>query len=68
VQTGHPYLMLDFGLRGKGPPPWLHERLSTGAISYIRARADWTNVFDGVFFTRTMFPTDAAGTIPRKPQ
>jgi erythromycin esterase len=42
---------------------WLHEKLPAKFLGYGYMSADWTNVFDGVVFTRTMFPSTLAKRI-----
>jgi hypothetical protein len=39
---------------------WLRDKLASRPMSYLFSSADWTNVFDGIFFTRTMYPSTLA--------
>jgi erythromycin esterase len=36
---------------------WLKQKLISRPLGHGDMKADWTNVFDGVVFTRTMFPS-----------
>jgi erythromycin esterase-like protein len=36
---------------------WLRQKLTARPLGHSDMTADWTNVFDGVVFTRTMFPS-----------
>jgi erythromycin esterase len=36
---------------------WLRKKLTARPLGYSDMTADWTNVFDGIVFTRTMFPS-----------
>jgi erythromycin esterase len=51
---------------------WLREKLPAKFLGYGSMSADWTNVFDGVVFTRTMFPSSLAtrlqGTAAARPR
>jgi hypothetical protein len=40
---------------------WLRERIASAPLGYVYATADWTSVFDGVVFTRTMYPSTPRG-------
>jgi erythromycin esterase len=39
---------------------WLRQALAARPLGYGYMVADWTNVFDGIVFTRTMFPATLA--------
>lgn len=46
----------------KDKPAWLGEKLSSRPLGYMSMRADWTNVLDGMVFTRRMTPSTPADT------
>ena len=49
-------VIVDFrGMNDSGA--WLKQPLVAAPLGYIRMTSDWTNVFDGVVFTRTMYPS-----------
>jgi erythromycin esterase len=53
VRTGLENALIDF--RGAGPSgQWLSQPLLARLVGWQEMEADWTSVFDGVFFTRTM--------------
>jgi erythromycin esterase len=56
VDAGHANAIVDFRqLDDSGR--WLRQKLIARPLGYGEMEADWTNVFDGVVFTRTMFPS-----------
>lgn len=56
-RAGLKFAFVDF--RGLPPGHWLRERLIARPIAHSPMRADWTQVYDGVFFIDTMTPTTA---------
>jgi erythromycin esterase len=59
VTAGHTNAILDFRhLDASGA--WLRERLASWPMGYEESAADWTNVFDGIVFTHTMYPSTLA--------
>jgi len=56
VQAGHANVIVDFR-RLDNSGRWLSQKLISRPLGYGDMEADWTNVFDGVVFTRTMFPS-----------
>ncbi|UCG51640.1 MAG: erythromycin esterase family protein [Candidatus Latescibacterota bacterium] len=55
-QTEMPYLFVDYrGLPSDGQ--WLAEPLVSWPLGYSPARADWTQVMDGLLCTRVMTPS-----------
>jgi hypothetical protein len=40
---------------------WLRENLAAAPLGYMYATADWTQVFDGLVFTRSMYPSTPRG-------
>jgi erythromycin esterase len=44
---------------------WLRQKLPARPLGYAYMTADWTNVFDGLVFTRTMFPSTLAAHLQR---
>jgi erythromycin esterase len=59
VAAGFTNAVVDFRhLDGSGA--WLRQKLTSRPLGHSDMAADWTNVFDGVVFTRTMFPSTLA--------
>jgi erythromycin esterase len=59
IAAGHTNAIVDFrGLDESGR--WLRKKLTARPLGHSDMTADWTNVFDGVVFTRTMFPSTLA--------
>ncbi len=54
-RAGLKYAFLD--LRGLPPGHWLRGRLVARPVSYAPMRANWTQVYDALFFIDTMTPT-----------
>lgn len=55
--TGFKYAFVDFRNRGKDGA-WLSEQLASRPLGHADSQADWTQVFDGLLFTRTMTGSD----------
>lgn len=55
--TGFQYAFVDFRHRGKDGS-WLSEQLASRPLGHADSQADWTQVFDGFVFTRTMTGSD----------
>jgi hypothetical protein len=56
VEAGSPNIIIDFRqLDNSGA--WLREKLAARPLGYGYMSADWTSVFDGLVFTRTMYPS-----------
>ena len=51
-------------LRHLPPNHWLRSRLVAQPVSYAPMRADWTQVYDALFFIDTMPPSMRTGTVP----
>lgn len=63
VQLGHRFSFLD----SRSLPEtasWLHRPISARMLAYSPIETDWTRQFDGVVFTRTMFPSSADSMAP----
>ncbi len=60
--TGHRYSFLDFRSLRRGH--WLHKPLLAHVDGGAIERANWTNVFDGMFYIDTMFPDTESGEVP----
>lgn len=65
-RTGNAFAFLDFrGARRVPAGAWLRDPgLVARPLGYAPMRCDWTEVFDAVVFTRTMFPSTKAGDVP----
>jgi erythromycin esterase-like protein len=59
VAAGHTNAVVDFR-RLDASGAWLRQKLTSRPLGHSDMTADWTNVFDGVVFTRTMFPSTLA--------
>jgi erythromycin esterase len=55
-QVGSPYLFLDFRSLRRQPEHWLHQSIVARPLGYGAMRANWTEIFDAMIFTDTMFP------------
>jgi erythromycin esterase len=55
--SGYKYAFVDFKHRGK-EGAWLSEQLASRPLGHADSLADWTKVFDGLVFTRTMTGSD----------
>ena len=56
VRAGFDNAFLDF--RGVGPDGvWLKEKLIARPFGYSNDEANWTEMFDGIIFTKKMFPS-----------
>lgn len=51
-------------LRHLPPDHWLRERLVAQPVSYAPMRADWTQVYDALFFVDTMTPSTSTNAEP----
>ena len=56
-KTGFDYAFVDLKHRGDGGA-WLSEQLVSRPLGHADSQADWTQVFDGFLFTRTMTGSD----------
>jgi erythromycin esterase len=56
LDAGHTNAIVDFR-RLDDSGRWLAQKLTARPLGHSDMVADWTNVFDGVVFTRTMFPS-----------
>jgi erythromycin esterase len=57
--AGHTYAVVDFRHLDESGA-WLRRKMTARPLGHTDMTADWTNVFDGVVFTRTMFPSTQA--------
>ncbi|HWB10426.1 MAG TPA: erythromycin esterase family protein [Pirellulales bacterium] len=55
--AGYEHAFLDFRHRDKDGA-WLSQQLASRPLGHADSRADWTQVFDGLVFTRTMTGSD----------
>lgn len=55
--AGFKYAFVDLRNRGKDGA-WLSEQLASRPLGHADSQADWTKVFDGFVFTRTMTGSD----------
>ena len=62
VQIGHQFVFVDF--RSEREAGWLHRPISARMLAYSPIVTDWTRQFDGVVFTRTMFPSSTTSMAP----
>lgn len=53
-QVGSSYLFVDFS--GLPRNHWLREPIVARPFGYLPMKANWTRVFDGIFFIDTMYP------------
>ncbi len=60
VAAGQSNAIVDFRRLDEGGA-WLRQKLPARPLGYSNMVADWTNVFDGIVFTRTMTPSTLAG-------
>jgi erythromycin esterase-like protein len=56
LRAGHKNALVDFR-RLDESGSWLRQKLTARPLGHRDMAADWTKVFDGVVFTRTMFPS-----------
>jgi erythromycin esterase len=56
LAAGHTNAIVDFRRLDKSGG-WLRQKLTARPLGHSDMAADWTNVFDGVVFTRAMFPS-----------
>ncbi|MGE0479877.1 MAG: erythromycin esterase family protein [Phycisphaerae bacterium] len=65
-RTGNAFAFLDCKRARHAPGgAWLRDPgLVARPLGYTPMRCDWTEVFDAVVFTRTMFPSTKAGDVP----
>jgi erythromycin esterase len=56
LAAGHTNAIVDFRQLDKSGG-WLRQKLTARPLGHSDMAADWTNVFDGIVFTRTMFPS-----------
>ena len=59
VAAGRTNAIVDFRHTGESGG-WLRTKLRSRPLGHSDMVADWTNVFDGVVFTRTMYPSTLA--------
>ena len=62
-RLGHPFAFVDFRHLSEATR-WLHQPISARFLSYSPIETDWTRQFDGVVFTRTMFPSTTQSMAP----
>lgn len=62
LRVGHRFLFVDF--RSLPASRWLRRGINAGPLSYSPIETDWTRQFDGLLFTRTMFPSVAGKLAP----
>lgn len=60
--TGRPYAFVDF--RELPKDHWLRRPIISRPFGYTQMLSNWTDNFDGMFFTDVMFPNTAAGNVP----
>ncbi|MFB3826926.1 MAG: erythromycin esterase family protein [Bryobacteraceae bacterium] len=60
--AGHPFAFVDF--RGLPSGHWLRKPIMSRPFGYVQMLSDWTNNFDGMFFTDVMFPSTTTGNVP----
>lgn len=60
--TGHRYGFLD--LRSLPRNHWLRKPSLAHVDGGATQRANWTNIFDGIFYVDTMFPRTESGEVP----
>lgn len=53
------YAIVDFRHLPKNGA-WLHDRMASGPLGYSPMKADWTQVLDGIMYTRVMQPSTKA--------
>jgi erythromycin esterase len=54
VRAGYSNAFLDF--RGRGPDgAWLEQKLTARPFGYVNHETDWTEMFDGIVFTKNMY-------------
>lgn len=63
-QIGPPYYFVDFRRAGKDSSHWLRKPILSRPLGYGQMKADWTQIFDAMIFTRTMFPSTKSGEVP----
>src|SRR5262249_32381150 len=56
VPAGHTNAVIDFRHLDESGG-WLRQSLTARPLGHSDMAADWTTVFDGLVFTRTMFPS-----------
>ncbi|MHC4598155.1 MAG: erythromycin esterase family protein [Planctomycetota bacterium] len=61
-EAGFKYAFVDF--RSLPDDHWLRGKLLARPLGYTWMEADWTKVFDGLFFTDAMFPSRRDGRVP----
>lgn len=61
-RAGFKYAFVD--LRRLPPDHWLRSRLVARPIAHAPMRADWSKVYDGIFFIDTMTPTSSIKANP----
>lgn len=59
ASTKHDFAIVDFKHLPAGAH-WLRERMVSGPLGYSPQKADWTQILDGVMYTRTMRPSTRA--------
>jgi erythromycin esterase len=59
VEAGSSNIIIDFRQLDESGA-WLREKLAARPMGYGYMTADWTSVFDGFVFTRTMYPSTMA--------
>jgi hypothetical protein len=59
LEAGHTNAIVDFRQLDESGR-WLRQKRSSRPLGHSDMAADWTDVFDGVVFTRTMFPSTLA--------
>lgn len=63
VQLGHRFSFVDFRSLPEAAG-WLRRATSARMLAYSPIETDWTRQFDGVVFTRTMFPSSTDSMAP----
>jgi erythromycin esterase len=63
THLGHLFVFADFRNLSEATG-WLHQPISARFLQYSAIETDWTRQFDGVVFTRTMFPSSKGPMAP----
>jgi erythromycin esterase len=63
LAVGHRFLFVN--LRTLPAAHWLRSPIEASPLSYSHIETDWTRQFDGLVFTRTMFPSSKGPMSPK---
>lgn len=65
-ELGPLYQFVDFRSLRAQPAHWLRQPLISRPLGNMPMQTDWTRIFDGLFYTETMFPSTATGEVPEE--